>query len=166
VLIQPASRYYSSGDAPRHVFRLCVSGIPEERIRPGVEALGRALRAVLARERRTGEPFRYLTHEELAQHMPGATLLCRTVYGDPCTIDLAPDGSMSGRAGFANEDLDTGRWWLEGDLWCRQWRGWSYGQIVKFRIVLEGERIQWVSPDGRLIDSGLMTHRTGTMESH
>jgi GntR family transcriptional regulator/MocR family aminotransferase len=166
VLIQPASRYYSSGDAPRHVFRLCVSGIPEERIRPGVEALGQALRAVLARERRTGEPFRYLTHEELAQHMPGATLLCRTVYGDPCTIDLAPDGSMSGRAGFANEDLDTGRWWLEGDLWCRQWRGWSYGQIVKFRIVLEGERIQWVSPDGRLIDSGLMTHRTGTMESH
>ena len=166
VLIQPASRYYSSGDAPHHVFRLCVSGIPEERIRPGVEALGRALRAVVARERGRGEPFNYLTVEELARQMPGATLLCKTVYGDPCTIDLAVDGGMTGRAGFANEDLDEGRWWLEGDLWCRQWREWSYGQVVRFRIVIEGERIHWVSPDGRLIDSGLITRQTGPIETH
>ena len=89
--------------------------------------------------------------------MSGATFLCKTVYGDPITIELAPDGSMSGRAGFANEDQDQGRWWLEGDLWCRQWQQWSYGQVVRFRIVLEGERIHWVSPDGRLIDSGIIT---------
>ena len=46
---------------------------------------------------------------------------------------------MRGRAGFANEDLDEGRWWLEGDFWCRQWREWSYGQVARFRIVLEGD---------------------------
>ncbi len=35
VLIQPASHFYSGGSAPRNVFRMSVSGIPEERIRPG-----------------------------------------------------------------------------------------------------------------------------------
>jgi hypothetical protein len=40
---------------------------------------------------------------------------------------------------------------------CRQWREWSYGQVVRFRIVLEGAQIQWFSADGRLIDSGLIT---------
>ena len=54
VLIQPAAHFYSGGNAPRNVFRMSVSGIPEERIRPGVEALSRALRAMLARERETG----------------------------------------------------------------------------------------------------------------
>jgi GntR family transcriptional regulator / MocR family aminotransferase len=166
VLIQPGSHFYSGGDAPQHVLRLSVSGIPEERIRPGVEALGRTLRALLARERRAGEPFAYLAGEELKDCMSGATLLCKTVYGDPLTIDLLPDGTMTGRAGFANEDLDQGRWWLEGDLWCRQWQEWSYGQVVRFRIVLEGERIHWVSPDGRLIDSGVITHQTGSIERH
>lgn len=166
VLIQPASRFYSSGDAPHNVFRLCVSGIPEERIRPGVEALGLALRAIGARERSSDLPFTCLDARELAERMPDATLLCKTVYGDPCTIELLADGTMTGRAGFANEDLDQGRWWLEGDLWCRQWREWSYGQVVRFRIVVEGERIHWVSPDGRLIDSGLITRQTGTIERH
>jgi len=166
ILIQPAAHFYSGGDAPRHVFRLSVSGIPEERIRPGVEALGRVLRALLARERRAPQPFTCLTEDELRAQMPGATFLCRTVYGDPLTIDLYADGTMSGRAGFAHEDRDQGRWWLEGDLWCRQWNEWSYGQVVRFRIVIEGGRIQWVSPDGRLIDSGLITRQTGTIDRH
>jgi GntR family transcriptional regulator / MocR family aminotransferase len=166
VLIQPASHFYSSGTAPRHVFRLSISGVPEERIRPGVESLGRTLRALAARERRGAEPFTYLDPAELRERIPGSTLLCKTVYGDPLTIELLPDGLMAGRAGFANEDRDQGRWWLEDDFWCRQWHEWSYGQVARFRIVLEGERIHWVSADGRLIDSGLITRQSGPMERH
>lgn len=166
VLIRPAAHFYSGGDAPRNVFRLSVSGIPEERIRPGIETLGRVLRTLLARERRAPLPFTFLTEEELRAHMPGATFISRTVYGDPLTIDLHPDGSMSGRTGFAHEDTDRGRWWLEGDLWCRQWDEWSYGQVARFRIVLEGARIQWVSPEGRLIDSALFTRQTGSIDRH
>jgi GntR family transcriptional regulator/MocR family aminotransferase len=166
VLIQPAARFYSGGEAPANVFRLCVSGIPEERIRPGVEALGRTMRGLLVRERRKGEPFTYLAEAELRECMSGAVFLCKTVYGDPITIELAPDGSMQGRAGFPSEDLDRGRWWLEGDLWCRQWEHWSYGQALRFRIVLEGEHIHWVSPDGRLIDSGILHRQSGTIDRH
>ena len=61
--------------------------------------------------------------------MSGATFISRTVYGDPLTIELNADGTMTGRAGFAHEDLDEGRWWLEGDFWCRQWQEWAYGQV-------------------------------------
>ena len=166
VLIQPASQFHSSGAAPRHVFRVSISGVPEERIRPGIEALGRALRALLARERRAAEPYAYLSEQELRERIPGSTILCKTVYGDPLTIELMPDGSMAGRAGFANEDQDLGRWWLEGDFWCRQWREWSYGQVARFRIALESGQIHWVSADGRLIDSGLFARQTGPIERH
>ena len=88
--------------------------------------------------------------------MPGATLLLQTVYGDPCTIELAADGTMSGRAGFANEDLDQGSWWVEGDLWCRQWREWAYGEITRFQVAISGDRILWCNAEGRLIDSALI----------
>jgi len=166
VLIQPAAHFYSGERVPRNVFRMSVSGIPAGRIRPGVEALSRVLRAMLARERKIAEPLELLDEVELAAAIPGATILCRTVYGDPLTIELLPDGRMTGRAGFANEDMDEGRWWLEGDSWCRQWREWSYGQVLRFRIALEGGRIHWLSPDGRLIDSGLFMPSSGSIESH
>ena len=166
VLIQPASHFYAGGSAPRNVFRMSVSGIPEERIRPGVEALGQTLRALLARERKPAEPLTCLDEAKLRERIPGMTLLCKTVYGDPLTIELHPDGRMTGRAGFANEDRDEGRWWLDGDCWCRQWKEWSYAQVARFRIVLEGEQIHWVRADGRLIDSGIVAPRTGSIERH
>jgi GntR family transcriptional regulator/MocR family aminotransferase len=139
-----------------------VSGIPEERIRPGIEALYRTLRD----RSRPATALTCLTAEELRRRIPGLTILCRTVYGDPLTIELLPDGRMLGRAGFANEDQDEGQWWLEGDFWCRQWREWSYAQAVRFRIAMEGEQIHWVSPDGRAIDSGLMHRESGPIERH
>jgi GntR family transcriptional regulator/MocR family aminotransferase len=166
VLIQPAAHFYSGGSAPRNVFRVSVSGIPEERIRPGIETLSRVFRAMLARERKPAARLACLDADELRERMPGMTILCRTVYSDPLTIELLPDGGMTGRAGFANEDQDLGRWWLEGDFWCRQWKEWSYGQVARFRIVLEGGRIHWVSPDGRFIDSGLVSIQSGPIERH
>jgi GntR family transcriptional regulator/MocR family aminotransferase len=159
VLIQPAAHFYSGGKAPRNVFRLSVSGIPEERIRPGVEALYRTLR-----ERRPAAALECLAESELRSRMPGLTVLGRTVYGDPLTIEFLPDGRLLGRAGFANEDQDEGRWWLEGDFWCRQWREWCYGQVARFRIALEGEQIHYVSPDGRSIDSQLISRQSGPIE--
>ena len=97
--------------------------------------------------------------------MPGATFLSGRSMATRSRSTFT-DGSMKGRAGLANEDLDEGRWWLEGDFWCRQWREWSYGQVARFRIVLEGDGIQWVSADGRVIDAGLITRQTGPIDRH
>ena len=95
----------------------------------------------------------------LKKRLAGATLLYKTVYGDPCTIELKEDGRMIGRAGYANEDRDTGRWWVEGDLWCRQWKAWAYGEVSRLYTRIDGDRIQWFraeGPDtGRLVDSAV-----------
>jgi GntR family transcriptional regulator/MocR family aminotransferase len=91
----------------------------------------------------------------MRQALSGATLLYKTVYGEPCTIELDHDGTMRGRAGFANEDVDTGRWWIEGDFWCRQWRLWSYGETARFRTTIGDAQIRWFAEDGRLIDSAV-----------
>jgi GntR family transcriptional regulator/MocR family aminotransferase len=83
--------------------------------------------------------------------MAGAKLIYRTVYGDPCTIELCADGRMIGIAGFANEDRDTGRWWVEGDEWCRQWRQWAYGEAARFKTFVQDGRVAWFR-DGKLVD--------------
>ncbi len=161
VLIEPASRYYARGEGPHNFFRLSVTSIREESIRPGVAALAAAMRALKAGPVST-PPERYLSGAELQDSMPGATFLLQTVYGDPCTIELAADGSMAGRAGLANEDVDQGRWWIEGDFWCRQWREWAYGEVARFRVAVEADRIRWFNSSGRQIDSALITRAPAT----
>lgn len=155
VLIEPVGRHYAA-EAPRNVFRLGVSSIPAERIRAGVAALAEAFREVLSGDaEEVAGGGRMLDEAELRRAMAGATLLTTTVYGEPCTIELSPDGTMRGRAGFANEDTDEGRWWIEDGLWRRQWGHWAYGEAARFRTVVEDSRIRWYSPEGRLIDSAV-----------
>jgi GntR family transcriptional regulator/MocR family aminotransferase len=157
VLIEPVEPYYADGAAPRNVFRLGVTSLPIERIREGVAVLADLIRdkpgAVKGFSR---PPADRLTGEALRAAMSGATLLCKTVYGDPCTIELHPDGGMIGMAGYSNEDRDAGRWWVEGDLWSRQWNRWSYGEISAFQTVIDGDRISWFDPNGRLVDSAVI----------
>lgn len=157
VLIEPASPYYAASEAPRNLFRLSVTGIREESIRPGIAVLAEVIRSLQAGPASAGlGADAALGGADLRRTLSGATLLVQTVYGDPCSIDLAADGTMSGRAGFANEDVDTGRWWIEGDFWCRQWREWAYGEAAKFRVVIDGDTIRWLNAEGRQIDSGLI----------
>jgi GntR family transcriptional regulator/MocR family aminotransferase len=155
VLIEPAARYYARSEGPHNYFRLSVTSIREESIRPGIAALAEAMRALSA-SAAPGIPASCLSGVELHRIMPGATFLLQTVYGDPCTIELAANGSMSGRAGFANEDVDRGRWWIENDQWCRQWHEWAYGEVARFRVAIEGDRIRWLNTAGRQVDSALI----------
>jgi len=60
---------------------------------------------------------------------------------------------MTGCAGFAGEDRDTGRWWLEGDRWVRQWQRWSYGEPASYAIVLDGDRMKFYLESGFIEDS-------------
>ena len=152
VLIERVDPYYA-GAAPPGLFRLGVTSLPVERIRPGVAALTDALNDVLAKK---ADPLPILTGRALRRRMSGARLDCRTIYGHPCTILLLPDGTMIGRAGHADEDRDTGRWWIEGDRWHRQWQSWSYGEATSFEVAVEGDVIQWLGPGGRVVDWALI----------
>jgi GntR family transcriptional regulator/MocR family aminotransferase len=134
-------------------FRMGVTGVPLGRIRPGVATLASLIREQLSPSFDAGAIApSLLSGEQLRRAMAGAHLLCRTISGEPCTIELRADGAMIGRAGYANEDRDEGRWWVEGDLWRRQWRAWAYGEASSYRPLIEGDRVQWLDEAGVPVD--------------
>lgn len=161
-LIESVDAYYAE-KAPKNVFRLGVTGIHEDRIREGVSVVAKAFRESLDTplSESTLSDAAALSGAAIKRAVSGATLLCKTVYGDPCTIVLLRNGHMQGRAGFANEEQDVGKWWVEGDYWCRQWSEWSYGEAARFRVIMNGDRIQWFNADGRLIDWAVIVRGKG-----
>lgn len=163
VLIEPATPYFADGQGRSNMFRLGVTSLDESRIRPGIEALSREMLKLMNAPADAGSPQRLA--EDSFPSLPGAQLQrlfsdqrlnYQTVYGEPCIIELFADGSMRGRAGYAQEDRDEGRWWIEGDHWCRQWNEWAYGETGCFLVAREGNRILWLDDDGRRIDEALI----------
>lgn len=160
VLIEPATPYFATRPE-NNVFRLGITGITADNIREGIAIIAEAI------DRLTGtasissskiDPH-YLNASDIRAACEGSTLLCKTVYGEPCTIELKPDGQMIGQAGYANEDRDAGRWWIEDDHWCRQWDEWAYGEVAKFKVCLREGEIQWYLPGDRLIDRAVLIKR-------
>ncbi len=159
ILIEPDDAYYSEEKHPRNYFRLGVTSIPEDKIREGVVQLTRLLGDLRADQIPLVDPDdpNLLSADALVKVMSNATIATRTFYGAPCTIELRADGSMSGRSGHHDEDCDSGIWWLEGDIWCRQWQNWGYGDVSRLQVSLHGDHIRWWRPGGRLVDSGILT---------
>ena len=167
ILIEPDNHYYSKRKHPRNYFRLGVTSMPEENIREGVIQLTNLIRELCADRIQYLDPKdpNLLGADRLGEVMRGATIMTHTFFGDPCTIELHPDGSMSGRSGHADEDCDSGRWWLEGDVWCRQWNHWGYGEISKLQVSLDADRIRWWRPAGRLVDAGILHLKETALDS-
>ena len=157
ILIEPVAPYFARPGRHRNVFRMGITGVPVDAIRPGVALLAELLRGMDPRSQRVarGSGQRWLSGEELEHRMRGAAILCKTVYGDPCTIELCENGRMLGRAGHSDEDRDEGRWWIEGDRWFRQWRHWSYGERTGFYVQVQGEHIQWFNERQQLVDAAM-----------
>ena len=116
VHLEPIDDYYAAADHPRNCFRMSVRGIQVGRIRPAVETLADLIRDLDPglSERLDNCRGRWLRGTDLEQTLQGGSIYLETVYGDPCTIELLSDGTMVGRAGFADEDCDSGRWWIAG----------------------------------------------------
>lgn len=154
VHLEPVDAYYAACDHPRNCFRMSVRGIQVGRIRPAVATLANLIRDLdrgLA-ERLDSCSGKWLRGADLEQALRGRTIYLETVYGDPCTIELLADGSMVGRAGFADEDCDAGHWWVDGDCWFRQWRHWAYGEAVGYFTVVDGTTIKWFNAERRLVN--------------
>ena len=158
VYIELVESYYAAAEHPRNCFRMSVRGIDVGRIRGAVKKLADLVRDLDRglSERLEGCVGQQLRGEELRRRLAGSSIHLDTVYGDPCTIELLSDGRMTGRAGFADEDCDTGRWWVEGDLWFRQWQNWVYGESVGYYTVIDGTTIKWFNSDGRLADKATL----------
>jgi GntR family transcriptional regulator/MocR family aminotransferase len=159
VLIEPVS---ATGETAQ--FCMGITSIRAERIRAGVQELARIVRADPQLGSRTlrEETVAPLAGAALQRALAGATLLYNTVYGEPCTIRLGSDGTLSGRAGYSNEDRDSGRWWVEGDRWYRQWQHWAYGESLGLITLIDGEQVRWFNADGLFIDTAVIVRRRGT----
>lgn len=158
VLIDPADRFHADRKSARNLFRMGVAGVADERIRPGVAILAEVLQGLLRPEAKAPEigETAWLPGEAVRARISGATLLCRTVYGDPYTVEVQADGGLVGTAGYAGEDCDVGQWWMEGDVWCRRWTQWSYGETARFLTEIQGDEILWYKEDRVLFNRGVL----------
>jgi GntR family transcriptional regulator/MocR family aminotransferase len=158
VQLEEVSRYFAAAAYPGNCFRMSVRAVPVSRIRPAVAKLAGLVRDLdqgLA-ERLDGARGDWLRGADLDRAVRGSRIRLDTVYGDPCTIDLMADGTMAGRAGYADEDCDVGQWWIEGDRWFRRWRSWAYGEAVGYFTVLDGATVKWFNEEGRLVNRALL----------
>jgi GntR family transcriptional regulator/MocR family aminotransferase len=158
ILIEPVRHYYANEDRAENCFRMGVTSLPVERIRPGVTRLVELIRSQVRGhvESLSTTPGDWLKGDDLVRAMTGATILYQEVYGAPCTIKYHANGSMTGVLGFSNEERDTGRWRIDGDRWYRQWSCWNYGEEKGYFIVIDGEQIKWFNSDGQIVDAAFI----------
>ena len=158
ILIEPVSRYYANKDRAENCFRMGVTSLVVDKIRPGVERLVKLIRELVKGqvEQLTTSSGDWLKGDALVEAMSGATMLYREVNGWPCTIIYHPDGSMTGTRGFANEDGDAGHWRVDGDRLFRRWDRWAYGEEKAYFIVIGGGKIKFFNDDQQIIDSGFI----------
>jgi GntR family transcriptional regulator/MocR family aminotransferase len=154
ILIEPAAPCFAGQDGQSGLFRMSLTSLPIERIRPGVAALAEVVRDHLGGTIEHLDMARngWMSGGDIAARLAGASFLCRTLYDTPLTVTLGADGSMTGVAGAAGEDRDTGLWWIDGDRWMRRWTRWNYGEALGFYCVIAGTEIKWFNGDGRLVD--------------
>ena len=115
-----------------------------------VIAAGLALPALPA----IAEPIS-LAGDELRQAISGKTVyLDVSAFGLP--IRYSPNGRMSGTIGavaasFGRGDgtSDRGKWWVASDQLCQKWTSWMDGQSYCYRLIRNGNSVQWTSNDGR-----------------
>jgi len=145
ILIEPVKRYFASTTHPENCFRMGVTSIPNDKIRSGVQKLADLIHQLTAdyEEKLTNAKGKLLSNETLEQLLPNAQLECQMVYGVPCIIELLADGSMKGRTGGPDSEVDSGRWWIENGMYYRQWKLWAYGEIKGFYVIMDGDEMKW-----------------------
>lgn len=151
VLIQPA-RLGGARDA----FTMGVTSIPEERIRDGVRILARVFHASRTSGNADAGMRKCLSDASLRSAIAGKVLLYNTVYGEPCTIRVCRSGELIGMAGYASDDPDRGRWWIEDGRWHRQWENWAYGEAEGFAVAIDGGQVYWYDDSGNLVDQAVI----------
>jgi GntR family transcriptional regulator/MocR family aminotransferase len=155
ILVEPVRHYYANEADAENSFRMGVTSLPVERIRPGVTRLVDVIRSQVRGhvEQLSTTSGDWLKGAALEATMSGSTILYREVYGAPCTINYHTDGTMTGVLGFSNEEQDTGHWRIDNDRFYRQWSRWNYGEEKGYFIVVDGEQIKFFNDDGQLVDT-------------
>jgi GntR family transcriptional regulator/MocR family aminotransferase len=132
-----------------------VTSIRQEHIVPGVRRLVELIRYLVRGqvEHLESASGSWVRGDELRRVMSGATIFYEEVYGTLCTIDLHPDGKMTGHMDSKSNDADQGSWRLDGDRFLRRWNRWNYAKEAGYYIVIDGDRIKYFNEDRQVVDS-------------
>jgi len=154
ILIEPVDHYYATANVPKNCFRMGITSIPHERIREGVLQLRQLFHDLTDNKPETFDSARgeHLTGTALVNALQGNVMIAIIAYGDPCTIEICPEGTLIGKAGFAEEDEDQGTWWIENNRWHRQWGRWAWGEVGIYDVRQDGDLIKLFDEEGWLID--------------
>jgi GntR family transcriptional regulator/MocR family aminotransferase len=157
-LIESVRHYYAVEENAENCFRMGITSIDIERIRPGVTRLVELIRSQVKEqvEQLSTSAGNWLTGDDLKAAMSGATILYREVDGAPCTIKYNRDGSMNGVLGYSNEEQDTGHWRTDEERFYRQWSRWNYGEEKGYYIVIDGDQIKFFNDERQVVDSAFI----------
>jgi GntR family transcriptional regulator/MocR family aminotransferase len=157
ILIEPVAHYYATSIAPRNCFRMGISSIPFENIREGVQMLSELIHDLTSDRIEHLDTARgeQLSGPEIQSAFEGATVLWKDINGSPVYIHYVADGRAEGRRGYSYELRGKGRWWVDGDMWYRQWERWYFGEPLGFYVVLDGSTIKLFEEDRTLSDIGV-----------
>jgi GntR family transcriptional regulator/MocR family aminotransferase len=157
ILIEPVAHYYATSIAPRNCFRMGISSIPLDNIRPGVQILSELIHDLTSEriERLDTARGKQLSGSEILSAFAGATVLWKDINGSPLYIHYDAGGRAEGRRGYSYELRGEGRWWVDGDMWYRQWERWHFGEALGFYVVLDGSTIKLFEEDRTLSDIGV-----------
>jgi GntR family transcriptional regulator/MocR family aminotransferase len=152
LLVEPVSRYYAK-QQPTNSFRIGISSIRTQDIRSAIKLLAEVFWQVQGKEQRhLGRDVTILDEAQIEEHLVQQELIGRTLFGEPYRIRINADGSLQGWAGYDDQDVDVGRWWIADGLWHRQWSSWTYGEASAYQVALDNGVIKWFK-DRFLVDS-------------
>ncbi len=72
--------------------------------------------------------------------------------GGSVSVRWTTDGQVFAKTeeGYA----DKGKWWLEGDRYCRRWSKWANRKTTCWTFTLEGDTLSWYNESGEKEGSG------------
>jgi len=97
-----------------------------------------------------------LIGKSLSNAVSGRTIFIQTPIGEEVAVRYRPNGTMVGNSSaqlafLAGEDVksDKGRWWVQREQLCQQWRSWSKGREFCYKLRVSGQKVRWSRNDGK-----------------
>lgn len=95
-----------------------------------------------------------LTAEEILELLPGSRMVEENPPrgGGSVSVEWRSDGRVSARMeeGYS----DTGKWWLDGNRYCRRWDHWADHKTTCWTFALDGSTLSWYDDKGEKVGSG------------
>ena len=95
-----------------------------------------------------------MSGDDIRRDIVGRNILLATPFGGEFPLNYRPGGRVDGDGealglGRFLAPRDTGRWWIDGDRLCQQFRSWYDGAPMCFRLTRTGPRaLNWVRDNG------------------